>query len=165
MVGHSHSECPANVSKVGRIAQMFLGSYLHNIDSKGRLTLPAKFRVELAKGVVVTPGLDGCLWVFPMDTWDEIAEKMDRLPLTNKSARDFARYMYGNASPCEPDKQGRILLPTTLRARAGLDGETVVVGGPGRLEIWSRESWERTTEEIEKNGDAIAEQLFELGLL
>ncbi|HJX38018.1 MAG TPA: division/cell wall cluster transcriptional repressor MraZ [Anaerolineae bacterium] len=150
---------------MGRIAQMFLGSYLHNIDSKGRLTLPAKFRAELAKGVVVTLGLDGCLWVFPTETWEEIARKMNELPLTNKFSRHFARRMYGYASDCEPDKQGRILLPPSLRERAGLDGETVVVGGPGRLEIWSRESWERTTEEIEKNGDAIAEQLFELGLL
>jgi MraZ protein len=144
---------------------MFLGSYLHNIDSKGRLTLPAKFRAELAKGVVVTLGLDGCLWVFPMETWEEVSRKMDDLPLTNKSSRDFARRMYGYASDCEPDKQGRILLPGVLREKAALDGETVVVGGPGRLEIWSRTSWERTTEEIEKNGDAIAEQLFELGLL
>lgn len=150
---------------MGRVAQMFLGSYLHNIDSKGRLTLPAKFRAELAKGVVVTLGLDGCLWVFPIETWGEIARKMNELPLTNKFSRHFARRMYGYASDCEPDKQGRILLPPSLRERAGLDGETVVVGGPGRLEIWSRERWERTTEEIEKNGDAIAEQLFELGLL
>lgn len=150
---------------MGRIAHMFLGSYLHNIDSKGRLTLPAKFRAELAKGVVVTLGLDGCLWVFPTETWEEIAQKMNELPLTNKFSRHFARRMYGYASDSEPDKQGRILLPSNLRERAGLDGETVVVGGPGRLEIWSRERWERTTQEIEQNGDAIAEQLFELGLL
>jgi MraZ protein len=144
---------------------MFLGSYLHNLDSKGRLTLPAKFRAELAKGVVVTLGVDGCLWVFPMEKWEEVERKMNDLPLTNKSSRIFARFVYANASECEPDKQGRILLPGILRERAALDGETVVVGGPGRLEIWSRERWERITAEAEKNADAIAEQLFELGLL
>ena len=143
---------------------MFLGSYLHNIDNKGRLTLPAKFRAELAKGVVVTHGLDGCLWVFPMETWERLAAKMNELPLTDKDSRDFVRLMYGSAMDCEPDKQGRILLPGKLRDDAGLDGETMVVGGPGRLEIWSRERWDRANAEIAKNGDAIAERLSGLGV-
>jgi MraZ protein len=143
---------------------MFLGSYLHNIDSKGRLTLPAKFRAELAKGVVVTRGLDRCLWVFPIETWEAFARKMNELPLTDKGARDFARFLYGNATDCEPDKQGRILLPNNLRDHADLDGETVIVGGPGRLEIWSRERWDLANDEIGQNGNAIAERLFELGV-
>lgn len=149
---------------MGRVAHMFLGSYLHTIDSKGRLTLPAKFRAELAKGVVVTLGLDGCLWVFPMETWEGIAQKMNELPLTDKNSRHFARRMYGYATDCEPDKQGRILLPGNLRELAGLDGETVIVGGPGRLEIWSHERWERTSDDLVANGDATAERLFELGV-
>jgi MraZ protein len=143
---------------------MFLGSYLHNIDSKGRLTLPARFRADLAKGVVVTRGLDGCLWVFPIETWEAFARKMNELPLTDKGARDFGRFLYAHAIDCEPDKQGRILLPSDLRDDANLDGETVIVGGPGRLEIWSRESWERVNDEIGRNGNAIAERLFELGV-
>jgi MraZ protein len=143
---------------------MFLGSYLHNIDSKGRLTLPAKFRAELAKGVVVTLGLDGCLWVFPMETWGGIAQKMNELPLTDKNSRHFARRMYAYATDCELDKQGRILLPGNLRELAGLDGETVIVGGPGRLEIWGRETWEQTSHDLVANGDATAERLFELGV-
>jgi MraZ protein len=143
---------------------MFLGSYLHNIDSKGRLTLPSKFRAELATGVFVTLGLDGELWVFPMETWERLALKMNELPLNDKDSRRFARRVYGIATHCEPDKQGRILLPTELREKAGLDGETVIVGSGGRLEIWSRERWERQSDEIEKNGDAIAERLFQLGV-
>jgi len=141
---------------------MFLGTYLHNIDNKGRLTLPAKFRAELAKGVVVTLGLDGCLWVFPMETWEELAQKMHELPLNDEGSRNLGRLFYANATDSEPDKQGRILLPATLRDKVGLDGETVIVGGPGRLEIWNRERWERNSEEIEKNGNALAESLLDL---
>lgn len=143
---------------------MFLGTYLHNIDSKGRLTLPAKFRAELARGVVVTLGLDGELWVFPMETWERLAAKMNELPLNDKDSRNFARRVYGKATDCEPDKQGRILLPSDLRELAGVDGETVIVGSGGRLEIWSRERWGHKSDEIEKDGDAIAERLFGLGI-
>lgn len=143
---------------------MFLGTYLHNIDNKGRLTLPAKFRAELAKGVVVTLGLDGCLWVFPMETWEKLAQKMHELPLNDPRSRQVARLFYAYATDSEPDKQGRILLPPLLREHVGLDGETVIVGGPGRLEIWSREGWERNSQEIEKNGNAMAESLLELGI-
>jgi MraZ protein len=143
---------------------MFLGTYLHNIDSKGRLTLPAKFRTELARGVVVTLGLDGELWVFPMETWERLAVKMNELPLNDKDSLNFARRVYGKATDCEPDKQGRILLPSELRELAGVDGETVIVGSGGRLEVWSHERWGHKSDEIEKDGDAIAERLFELGI-
>jgi MraZ protein len=163
-VGHLPKEWLPNRPGVGRVAQMFLGTYLHNIDSKGRLTLPAKFRAELARGVVVTPGLDDELWVFPMETWESLDLKMSELPLNDRDSRNFGRLWYASASECELDKQGRILLPGTLRDRAGLDGETVIVGAGRRLEIWSREGWTRTSSEIEKNGDAIAERLFQLGM-
>jgi MraZ protein len=143
---------------------MFLGTYLHNIDNKGRLTLPAKFRAELAKGVVVTLGLDGCLWVFPMEAWEELAQKMHELPLNDPHSRQVARHFYAFGTAAEPDKQGRILLPPVLREEVGLDGETVIVGGPGRLEIWNRERWERNSQEIAKNGNAMAESLLELGI-
>jgi MraZ protein len=143
---------------------MFVGSYLHNIDSKGRLTLPAKFRAELATGVFLTLGLDGELWVFPKESGERIALKVAELPLNDRDSRDFSRYFHANAVALEPDKQGRILLPSELRDKAGLDGETVIVGSGGRLEIWNRERWQLLSHEIEKNGDAIAERLFELGM-
>ncbi len=143
---------------------MFLGEYLHNIDSKGRLTLPAKFRGELAKGVVVTRGLDGCLFVHPVDEWQELAKKINSLPLTRKDARTLARLIYSGASDCTPDKQGRILLPSYLREFAGVDGETVIIGLHNRLEIWNPQRWERVRREVEEEGDIIAEKLAELGI-
>jgi len=143
---------------------MFLGEYLHNIDSKGRLTLPAKFRGELAKGVVVTRGLDRCLFVHPVDEWQELAKKINSLPLTRKDARTLARLIYSGASDCTPDKQGRILLPSYLREFAGVDGETVIIGLHNRLEIWNPQRWERVRREVEEEGDIIAEKLAELGI-
>jgi len=143
---------------------MFLGEYLHNIDTKGRLTLPAKFRGELAKGVVVTRGLDGCLFVHPVDEWQGLAKKINSLPLTRKDARTLARLIYSGASDCTPDKQGRILLPSYLREFAGVDGETVIIGLHNRLEIWNPQRWERVRREGEEEGDIIAEKLAELGI-
>lgn len=150
--------------KWGSVAQMFLGSYLHGIDSKGRLTLPAKFRPELATGVVVTRGLDGCLWVFPIDMWKELAEKINSLPTTQKDSRDFTRYMFSRASDCVPDKQGRILLPTHLREFANLDGETMILGAQRYLEIWNAAQWKEAESKLEKEGDTIAERLAQVGL-
>jgi MraZ protein len=143
---------------------MFVGTYLHNLDSKGRLTLPAKYRAELARGVMVTPGLEGELWVFPLETWESLDLKMSELPFNDSDSRDFVRRWYANAAACELDKQGRILLPGKLREDAGLDGETVIVGAGRRLEIWTGERWGHKSDEIEKNGGAIAERLFQLGI-
>jgi MraZ protein len=140
---------------------MFLGEYLHNIDDKGRLTLPAKFRAELAKGMVVTRGFDGCLFVYPMHEWEEVAQKIDELSFARKDARSLARLMY---SHCTPDKQGRILLPSYLRDLAKLDGETVIIGLHTRLEIWNPERWQQVRSEVEEQGDTIAEKLAELGI-
>ena len=95
---------------------MFMGEYNHTIDTKGRLIIPSKFRDELGDEFVVTKGLDGCLFVFPNQAWQEFEEKLRALPLTNKSARQFSRFFVAGATPCELDKQGRILLPATLRA-------------------------------------------------
>jgi MraZ protein len=143
---------------------MFLGEYLHNIDDKGRLTLPAKFRAELAKGMVVTRGFDGCLFVYPMHEWEEVAQKIDELSFARKDARSLARLMYSEASHCTPDKQGRILLPSYLRDLAKLDGETVIIGLHTRLEIWNPERWQQVRSEVEEQGDTIAEKLAELGI-
>jgi MraZ protein len=143
---------------------MFLGEYSHNIDDKGRLTLPAKFRAELATGVVVTRGFDGCLFVYPMDEWGEVAQKINSLSFTRKDARSLARLIYSGASHCTPDKQGRVLLPTYLREFANVDGETVIIGLHTRLEIWNPERWQKVRAEVEEHGDMIAEKLAGLGI-
>lgn len=141
---------------------MFMGEYNHSIDTKGRLIIPSRFRDELGDEFVVTKGLDGCLFVFPQNEWQAFEEKLKTLPLTNKSARQFARFFVAGATPCELDKQGRILLPGTLREFAGLEKDVVLTGMLNRIEIWSKEKW------IENNScddmDDIAEQMTDLGL-
>src|SRR5690606_35225685 len=102
--------------------------YTHNIDDKGRLTIPARFRGELAAGLVVTCGFDRNLMVFPMSEWEKLAEKISAQPLSNESVREFRRRVFSQAVDLEPDRQGRILLPQTLRDFAGIDGEAVIAG-------------------------------------
>ena len=141
---------------------MFMGEYSHTIDTKGRLIIPSKFREELGETFVVTKGLDGCLFVFSDEEWKAFEIKLKSLPLTNKNARQFARFFVAGATPCELDKQGRILLPATLREFAGLEKDVVLTGMLNRIEIWSKAKW------MEDNAcgdmDEIAEQMTDLGL-
>lgn len=143
---------------------MFLGNYEHTIDDKGRLTIPSKFREELEGGVVVTRGLDGCLWAFTRSEWEILAEKISGLPTTNPAARNFARLMFSNASDSIPDKQGRVLLPQTLRDYAGIDNETILIGVMNRVEIWNPAKWSDVAAKVEEDQEAIASQLEELGI-
>ena len=140
----------------------FMGEYNHTVDSKGRLIIPTRFREELGTEFVVTKGLDGCLFVFPQKSWEEFEEKLRTLPLTRKEARLFVRFFVAGATSCELDKQGRILVPSTLREFADLDKDVVLAGVTDRVEIWSKERW------IQNNAigdmDDIAEQMAELGL-
>ena len=135
---------------------MFMGEYNHSIDTKGRLIIPSKFREELGDEFVVTKGLDGCLFVFPNSEWQAFEEKLKKLPLTNKSARQFARFFVAGATPCELDKQGRILLPQTLRE------DVVLTGMLNRVEIWSKAQW--LANNSYDDMDDIAEQMTDLGL-
>ena len=107
---------------------MFMGEYSHNIDAKGRMIVPSKFREQLGDEFVVTKGLDGCLFVYPNEEWQNIEEKFRNVPLTSKDARKFSRFFFAGATTCEVDKQGRILLPAVLREFAGLEKEVVSVG-------------------------------------
>ena len=143
---------------------MFLGEFEHSIDDKGRLTVPAKFRDELEGGVVITRGLDGCLWAYPRPEWDVLAEKLSKLPTANKAARDFVRFMSSSASDSIPDRQGRVLIPQKLRDYAGIGSETAVIGVMNRVEIWNPAKWAETFSEVEENPEAIAAQLDELGI-
>lgn len=141
---------------------MFMGEYNHTVDTKGRLIIPSKFREGLGEEFVVTRGLDGCLFVFPNSAWQAFEEKLKSLPLTNKSARQFTRFFIAGATSCELDKQGRILLPGTLREFAELEKDVVLTGMLDRIEIWSKAKW--TENNSCDDMDDIAEQMTDLGL-
>jgi MraZ protein len=121
---------------------VFLGTHAPRLDEKGRLILPAKYRDELAGGVVITKGQERCLYVFPQEEFTRITEALRTAPVTAKSVRDYSRVFFASASDEVPDKQGRITLPTALRAYAGLQRDCVVIGANTRLEIWDTQAWD-----------------------
>ncbi len=139
--------------------QMFIGEYIHNIDEKGRLAVPVKFRNRLAGGAVVTKGLDNCLSLYPEEAWNKMVEKMESLPLTQSKSRAYARFILSGAFTAEIDKQGRINLPSALRQYAGVKNQVVVTGLGDHVEIWSTKTWEEYRENIEKDSVNIAEEL------
>ncbi len=141
---------------------MFMGEYNHTIDAKGRLIVPSKFREKLGDEFVVTKGLDDCLFVYPLEEWAHIEEAFRKVPLTNKKARDFVRFFFAGAASCEVDKQGRILLPPSLRAYAGLDKEIVSAGVLNRVEIWDKAKWEKSNDIADM--DEIADYMADLGV-
>ena len=142
---------------------MFMGEYNHIIDAKGRLIIPARFRELLGEEFILTKGLDGCLSIYPMDAWEAFETKLRALPLTNKNARTFTRFFVAGATNCELDRQGRILVPQTLREFAGLEKEVVLTGNLDRIEIWSKEKWSENC-----NYDdmvSIAESMQDMGII
>jgi MraZ protein len=143
---------------------MFIGEYNHNLDAKGRIAVPAKFRNELSTGAIVTRGLDKCLFVFNAKDWEALAQKLIALPLAQANSRAFSRLMLAGAADCELDGQGRILLPEYLRKYAGLKKETTVAGLYNRIEIWDAEIWNAYKEKTESSSDEIAEKMGELGI-
>lgn len=140
---------------------MFMGEYNHTIDAKGRLIIPSKFRETLGDEFVVTKGLDGCLFVYDNAEWGNFESKLKTLPLTNKDARQFVRFFLAGAASVEVDKQGRILLPSVLREFGQLAKDVILVGVGSRIEIWSRERWEGTSDTLDM--DEIAERMSEMG--
>ena len=150
------------LTKEGDI-HMFMGEYSHSIDTKGRLIIPAKFRELLGEEFVLTKGLDGCLSIYPMDEWNAFEEKLKALPLTNKNARTFSRFFVAGATVCELDKQGRILVPATLREFAGLEKDVVLTGSLNRIEIWSKAKWIENSNYDDM--DSIAEGMQEMGIV
>ena len=143
---------------------MFLGEFSHTLDDKSRLTIPAKFRDELAGGLVITRGIDRCLAVYPRQVWDNLAERIAQLPISQRNARNFGRLMFSGAADFVPDRQGRVLIPQPLRDYAGLDGDAIIIGLYDRLEIWNPENWTKLRTEVEESPESIAEQLQELGI-
>lgn len=143
---------------------MFIGEYSHSIDPKKRLAVPAKFRSDLKNKLVITRGLDKCLFIYPMKVWNELAEKLGNLPMGESGTRSFIRLMLAGAVDAEIDKQGRVLIPDYLKEYAGLGKNVVVAGLYNRLEIWDEKRWNDYKKSAEKNSDEIAEQLGKLGV-
>ena len=139
---------------------MLIGEYHHNIDEKGRLIIPAKFREEIGNSFVVTKGLDGCLFVYSLVEWEKIINKLKTLPFTKKDARTFSRFFLASATVCEFDRQGRINLMNSLTLYAGLKNECAIIGVNDRLEIWDLDKFNNLMKEKESELDEISENLF-----
>ncbi|MBI2953134.1 MAG: division/cell wall cluster transcriptional repressor MraZ [Chloroflexi bacterium] len=143
---------------------MFMGEFEHTLDDKGRLAIPAKFRSKFVDGLVLTRGLDGCLFVYTAAEWAALADKIGRLPLAKADARSFQRMMFSGATDCQLDQQGRFVIPGFLREYSGLVDEVVIIGVNTRLEIWGKERWHEIRDKVEEESGFIAEQLAELGI-
>lgn len=141
------------------------GEFRHALDDRGRIAIPARFRNRLSQGATLARWLDGCLAIFPADAWEELAAKLQALPTTNATARQFGRFMSSGAVEVELDKQGRVLVPGYLREYAHIEsGEVVVVGALNRLEIWAPSAWQPYRSRIEDEPEALAEHLADLGI-
>lgn len=144
---------------------MLIGEYTHTLDPKKRLSVPAKWRKELGKKVVVTRGLDNCLFVYPMKAWERISEKIGELPMGQADTRGFNRFFLSGAVETEVDSAGRILVPDFLKTFANLKSKVVLAGIHDRVEIWDEKSWGAYKARIEKQADTLAEKLGEVGVL
>lgn len=142
---------------------MFLGEFRHSLDAKGRIIIPSKFRESLGEDYVITRGLDGCLFLFPMDEWKDYERELKNLPYTKQSSRSFIRYFTASASEGTIDKQGRALIPQNLRDVALIDKNVVIIGTPSRMEIWAENVWNEYMNSELMDYDNIAEQMEELG--
>jgi len=139
---------------------VFLGTHTPRLDEKGRLFLPAKFRDELAGGLVVTKGQERCLFVFPMAEFSRVAEQLRAAPMTHKAARAYSRVFFASAHDEVPDRQGRITIPAHLREYAGLDRDCVVIGASTRVEIWDRQAWDDYLTESEEAFAEVEEEVL-----
>ena len=139
---------------------MFIGEYHHTIDDKGRIIIPAKFREDLGSEFIITRGIENCLFVYSMENWNRITDKLNSLPFTKKDARNFVRFFMSGATNVELDKQGRVNVATPLVQYAKLIKDCVVIGTGDRLEIWSQEAWDAFFDSTKDSMSDIAENLF-----
>lgn len=144
---------------------MLIGEYTHSIDDKNRLSLPVKFRQELGKKVVLTPGLDSCLFVFTIAEWEKFTDKLSHTSIAQADSRSFNRYILGGAVEAEVDSVGRILVPDFLKSRARLEKEVAIIGVQNRAEIWNSSAWAEYKKVVEKQADTLAEKLGSVGML
>ena len=142
---------------------MFIGEYQHSLDTKNRIVVPSKLREGLGEKFIISKGLDGCLYAYPIDEWQKFEEKLKNLPLTNRDARAFVRFFVAGATEVETDKQGRGLIPANLREYAGIEKEIVTIGALYKVEIWSKEKWE-SYNESDIDFDSIADKMGDLGI-
>jgi len=143
---------------------MLLGEYQHNLDNKGRVAIPAKFKEKLAAGAIITRGIDNCLFVFASKEWEVLAQKLVALPLAQANSRAFVRLMLAGAMDVALDNQGRILVPDYLRQYADLKKQVVIAGLYNRVEIWDAQKWQEYKKKTEGASEEIAEKLGELGI-
>ncbi|HHV61826.1 MAG TPA: division/cell wall cluster transcriptional repressor MraZ [Firmicutes bacterium] len=142
---------------------MFIGTFWHTIDAKGRLIMPAKFREELGERFIATKGLDSCLFVFPLSEWENQERQLRSLPLSRSDVRAYSRLFFSGAAECEFDKQGRIMIPAHLREYAKLEKDVVIIGVSTRIEIWNEPTWREYSHKAEESYEEIAEKLLEDG--
>lgn len=152
-------------AKWGKVGwtDVFMGEHRHALDDKNRLFIPARFRQDLGPRFIVTKGLDRCIFVYAPTSWLQIETRLKELPFTRSDARAFSRFFLAGAEEVEPDKQGRILLPSSLREHAGLSKESVIIGVGERVEIWAQDGWENYMETTNSSAEELAEKLSELG--
>ena len=143
---------------------MLIGEFKHNLDNKGRLILPTKFRNKFSEGIILTRGIDQCIFGFTKSEWEKVVKKILDLPLSQSNARAFSRLMLSGAYDLEIDGQGRILIPEPLRKYANLEKKVVVVGMYTRIEIWDEKLWESYKKQTEENSQEIAERLSDLNI-
>lgn len=142
---------------------MLMGEFHHNIDEKNRLVIPSKFRSELGEQFIITRGLDKCLFIYSMSEWNKLVSKLNTLPFTQKNARNFTRFFLSGAINAEFDRSGRVSITSPLIEYADINKECVIIGASDRLEIWSKESWDKFLSDNEENFSDIAENLFTTG--
>jgi MraZ protein len=140
---------------------VFIGRYYHALEQKGRLSIPVTFRSKLGNNVILTTGLDGCLFLLEESQWETVIKDIENAPLTKKSSRDWSRYLSNNAVEVQFDQQGRILIPEHLRELAKLEKETVIAGSVSRVEIWDRDIYHTYLKDLETRVEAIAETMVE----
>lgn len=139
---------------------MFFGTYAPRIDDKGRLTLPAKFRDQLAEGLVVTRGQERCVTVWPLDDFTRMTERLRDAPLTHRGIRDYVRMLSAAAADQVPDRQGRITIPPVLRAYASIDKDVTVIGSMNRVEVWDPAAWQEYSAEQEQKFAELSDEVF-----
>ena len=144
---------------------MLIGEYTHTFDTKNRVALPAKFLKEFGSKVIVTKGLDRCLFIYTPKAWQKIVDRMSDLSIGQAGTRGFNRFMLSGAVDVEPDSQGRVLIPDFLKSFANLEGKVVLAGVNDRVEVWNETEWETYKASIEQNADQLAEKLGEIGVL
>jgi len=144
---------------------MLIGEYKHTIDDKKRVSVPANFRKEIGRKVVITRGLDSCLFLYTLEGWKKFIESLNNLPMMQGGARSFNRFIFGGAFEVEIDTMGRVLIPENLRDFADLKSKVVIVGLNSRVEIWDEKKWKDHIEKVEKQADVLAEELSGIGAL